>query len=670
MTYGRLDVFVPDGPIQTFPLTEKTVSVGRSSGNTIALDNNTISRYHFTLTHEDGQVYVTDLDSANGTYLDGVKLPTNERRLLLDGDEILIGNLRIIYHVVDDTPTVKLAALEETTQRVEMALSNFYIDLQGPGQSVSPGAHISAELSITNTTTSEERYKIEVSGLPEEWVRIDRPTPLIGGGETSFVLINFKPLRHSTSTPGNYDVRVRVYPKNQPKDVLEARLTLTVLPFGSFSIKMEKQELTVGERFQLALQNDGSANLPLSLRGQYRTDELDVRFASSRFVLAPGQRRVVEGEARPNKTIWFGSPKRYSFDVLAQSHDHANFLIPIRAYLTVKPILPTWLLTILAGGLSMIALVVVVGLLILLNQPQPQPVISDFRVNNSELAQGSVLEVRWQATDVAAVRLFLNGTPVAEEKDPQRVSINVDTAGLLGEVEVRLDAINGDQSDSRTTTVQIYEPMTVERFEVTPLQLVRYVVQGLNIEWNVPGAVSTSVTGLESFSTLALEAEGPSGSFADIAGIPTDPMVLRLVAHDAFGNMLESRLTVNVVNPECVPAGSQVRVFVGPDPRHQVVATIPPTSVVMVDARDKSGGWLRVVGLSGGLSGWAPAAALNCSASFNVNDLRIEPNVPTPPPTFTPTLSPTPTLTPTIGPTSTIIPTSIPTLVPQFTPSG
>jgi hypothetical protein len=282
------------------------------------------------------------------------------------------------------------------------------------------------------------------------------------------------------------------------------------------------------------------------------------------------------------------------------------------------------------------------------------------------LARGEVLEVSWQATDADTMRLLLNGTPVAEEPDPQRVSINVDTAGLSGEVEVELEAINGDQSDSRSATVLIYEPMTVERFEINPPQLVRYVVQALNIEWNVVGAVSTSLTGLEEYSTLTLEADGPSGTFADIPGIPTDPLVLRLVAHDAYGNMLESRLTVNVVNPECVPASDQVRIFVGPDPRHQVVATIPPTGVVTVDARDKTGGWLRVIGLSGGLSGWAPTAALNCSASFNVNDLRIEPNVPTPPPTPSPTLSPTPSVTPTIGPTA----TSIPTLVPQFTPSG
>src|SRR5262245_10661467 len=74
--YGRLYVFWPDGMLKTYPLSEPNVSVGRSSGNTIMLDTGTISRYHFTITNQDGQVILTDLDSVNGTYVDGVKLTT------------------------------------------------------------------------------------------------------------------------------------------------------------------------------------------------------------------------------------------------------------------------------------------------------------------------------------------------------------------------------------------------------------------------------------------------------------------------------------------------------------------------------------------------------------------------------------------------------------------
>ncbi|MAS36790.1 MAG: hypothetical protein CL610_22485 [Anaerolineaceae bacterium] len=671
MAYGRLDIFVPDGPIQTFPLAETTVSVGRSAGNTIVLDNNTISRYHFSLTYANKQVFLTDMDSANGTYLDGVKLPGNERRQLMDGDEILIGNLRIIYHEVDDTPTVRLDPLEDTTQRIEMALTNFYIDLQGPGQSVAPGAHISAELSITNTTDTDERYKVEVSGPPEDWVRIDRPTPLVAAGETSFILVNFKPRRHSSSKPGDYDVRVRVFPKNEPKDVLEARLTLTVLAYSGFSIQLDKNDVEAGERFRITVENTGSAELPLSLRGRDPNSELAFRLANTRFTLGPGQQRVIEGEVRSRKSVLVGSPRRYAFDLLAQSHNHAAFTIPLRGHVTVKPSLPVWTLAALASGLAIVALIALVVLASLLNAPPPpQPVISELTVNSTLVARGEVLEVSWQATDVTTLNLSLNGTPVAIEADPQRVSVNVDTTDLNGDVEVRLEGHNGELSDIRSTTIQVYEPMSVERFEVMPAQMVRYVIQPLSVNWEVPGAVSTRVVGLENFTAETIAADGPSGASESILGIPTDPLVLRLIAEDAFGNMLESRVTVNMVNPECVPASGAVRVFAGPGPAHQVVGTVPEATIINVDARDNSGGWLRVIGLPGGLSGWVTAATVDCMDSFNINDLRIDANAPTPPPTATATLSPTPTVI--ITPTSTMaVPTlAPPTLVSQFTPSG
>ena len=76
--FGRLDVFYPDGRVESYPLSGDTVSVGRAEGNTIALDTETISRYHFSITQKDGVVQLTDLDSANGTYIDGTQLNSND----------------------------------------------------------------------------------------------------------------------------------------------------------------------------------------------------------------------------------------------------------------------------------------------------------------------------------------------------------------------------------------------------------------------------------------------------------------------------------------------------------------------------------------------------------------------------------------------------------------
>src|SRR5574341_560558 len=116
MAFGRLDVFWPDGRVETFILEGASVSVGRQSSNTVALDTETISRYHFSLTYENDQAYITDLDSANGTFVDGVRIKSNEP-VLLDGvEEIQAGHLRMIYHPMDDSPTLPMSAITYETQ--------------------------------------------------------------------------------------------------------------------------------------------------------------------------------------------------------------------------------------------------------------------------------------------------------------------------------------------------------------------------------------------------------------------------------------------------------------------------------------------------------------------------------------------------------------------------
>jgi len=62
-----------------------------------------------------------------------------------------IGDLRLIYRYLDDSPTRPMVVPEETTQSIELEAPAFRIDLKAPDQGVPPGAHISAELTITNT---------------------------------------------------------------------------------------------------------------------------------------------------------------------------------------------------------------------------------------------------------------------------------------------------------------------------------------------------------------------------------------------------------------------------------------------------------------------------------------------------------------------------------------
>jgi hypothetical protein len=59
-----------------------------------ALDRG-VSRVHATLHLQNDQLYLTDLNSTNGTYLAGQRLKPNEANLIRKGDEVLIGRLPI-----------------------------------------------------------------------------------------------------------------------------------------------------------------------------------------------------------------------------------------------------------------------------------------------------------------------------------------------------------------------------------------------------------------------------------------------------------------------------------------------------------------------------------------------------------------------------------------------
>lgn len=72
--------------------------IGRGSNVKVRLTDTEISRRHARLVSEDGQIFVEDLQSTNGTFVNGEPV---ERRMLGDGDKIQVGTTTILkfsYH--------------------------------------------------------------------------------------------------------------------------------------------------------------------------------------------------------------------------------------------------------------------------------------------------------------------------------------------------------------------------------------------------------------------------------------------------------------------------------------------------------------------------------------------------------------------------------------------
>lgn len=61
---------------------------------------NGVSRRHALITYEDGALYIEDLNSTNGTRINGYQLTPEHVYRLRDGDELEFGRIRIVMRFV------------------------------------------------------------------------------------------------------------------------------------------------------------------------------------------------------------------------------------------------------------------------------------------------------------------------------------------------------------------------------------------------------------------------------------------------------------------------------------------------------------------------------------------------------------------------------------------
>src|SRR5215471_7906645 len=66
-----LTIQLPGLPPVSHVLKDETITIGRMKGNTIVIDDSSISLMHARITRKNGDYYLKDLNSTNGTTLNG-----------------------------------------------------------------------------------------------------------------------------------------------------------------------------------------------------------------------------------------------------------------------------------------------------------------------------------------------------------------------------------------------------------------------------------------------------------------------------------------------------------------------------------------------------------------------------------------------------------------------
>lgn len=74
------------------------VTIGREEGNTVQLNDERISRFHIKIQEDQGKLVLTDLESTNGTRVNGEDV---QLRILRYGDVIAVGRSILLYGTKD-----------------------------------------------------------------------------------------------------------------------------------------------------------------------------------------------------------------------------------------------------------------------------------------------------------------------------------------------------------------------------------------------------------------------------------------------------------------------------------------------------------------------------------------------------------------------------------------
>ena len=91
-------------------------SLGRTSGNAIQVKHTAVSRHHCVVTRLDGEYFIEDLGSRNGTGMNGAKLAAGEPMLLEPGDTIHFGPLKLRFDLKIPEKNKKAGPAEEVRE--------------------------------------------------------------------------------------------------------------------------------------------------------------------------------------------------------------------------------------------------------------------------------------------------------------------------------------------------------------------------------------------------------------------------------------------------------------------------------------------------------------------------------------------------------------------------
>lgn len=193
---AELTVKIGDQVLQSHSFDGDLLRIGRSRENDLVLDNLSVSRHHLQIRSHQGRYVLFDMNSSNGTYLNGARVTRKE---LLDGDQITVGKHVLVWHDESQQSTV----LEDPDDPVDKESTKPRRGPRGRSQDNRPGAWLivesgrlkGREFSIVRFETTIGKAATNDVVLTDDWLLSKRQAIILRKGNDEFEIQDLGGLR-------------------------------------------------------------------------------------------------------------------------------------------------------------------------------------------------------------------------------------------------------------------------------------------------------------------------------------------------------------------------------------------------------------------------------------------------------------------------------------------
>lgn len=396
MALGHLHLYYGAGRQQAVPLVKSLTTIGQADDNDVVIPHSNVSDHHLRIVIDRSGCHISDLDSASGTYVNGVRLPVRTPQRLSDGSVVRLGDARMIVNLESQpTPVLPeptadpfLTQLLSTTPAEAPTL----VQDSAPSRSMIEAALFPAVLAteagntaslavtITNRSAAAIDVALAVAGVPLSWIDVTPPNLLVPPGTQASAQISIAPPRNPASQARQHAFSVQVLDQRQGNLLSEVEGTVTIAPFSDFDVAL-KRDAPMGwqDSYLLSIHNTGNQAQAFHLQGRSAANALQFTLEPAQLTVAPGATEQVRAYAVPRVQRWIGKPETLAFaiDVIPDT----DTLAPkrVKSKLTQQPPVPLWL----AAASIPTAAVLVIALVLLLRNGTTQSIASnDPPINN------------------------------------------------------------------------------------------------------------------------------------------------------------------------------------------------------------------------------------------------------------------------------------------------